>query len=200
MTRNDTGVRPQVSDRSPGSVTVATARPGLGYRVPAVGGIDEVYALVGADLFGFVAGMVRNPAIAEDLVQEAFTRLLREERRGRYPDNPRAWLYTVATNLVRGRARRQGFVERFLRVSGRSPIPETDEAAEDVVMRREQATELADALASLGAESRAALLLAAEGFPGKEIATMLGRSEGATRNLMWRARLALRELLEEPTP
>jgi DNA-directed RNA polymerase specialized sigma24 family protein len=49
------------------------------------------------------------------------------------------------------------------------------------------------ALAALPTEARMALLLATDGHSGTEVATLMGRSEGATRTLLWRARRELRE-------
>ena len=68
--------------------------------VTQVGGrvLTEVVAAYDAnerDLFTFALGVTRDGAAAEDIVQEAFLRLVRESRSGRFPDNARAWLYRV---------------------------------------------------------------------------------------------------------
>ena len=55
---------------------------------------------------------------------------------------------------------------------------------------------MTDALAELPVDDRTALMLAAHGFSGREIAAALGRSELATRSLICRARIRLRERLE----
>jgi DNA-directed RNA polymerase specialized sigma24 family protein len=52
-----------------------------------------------------------------------------------------------------------------------------------------------DALAGLTPDARTALMLAAHGFTGHEIAEAIGRSDLATRSLLCRARLRLREQL-----
>ena len=172
--------------------------PAVIARVGAASASDvaSTYAECGRDLYAYCIGVARDAGIAEEIVQEAFARLVREQRSGRYPDNPRAWLYTVATNLLRLRARRLSIADRWRRGEGRAN-EEVDVAAEDVVIRRERTSELSAALAGLPRDVRAALLLAADGFSGLEIASFLGKSEGATRNLMWRARLALRDQLSE---
>src|SRR5262249_28528500 len=51
------------------------------------------------ELFTFLARTTRDDDEAEDLVQETFLRLAREARAGRVPDQVRAWLYRVASNL-----------------------------------------------------------------------------------------------------
>ena len=54
---------------------------------------------------------------------------------------------------------------------------------------------LAAALGTLPEAARTALLLAASGYPGAEIAAAIGRSDTATRTMMSRARLRLRDSL-----
>jgi DNA-directed RNA polymerase specialized sigma24 family protein len=63
-------------------------------------------------------------------------------------------------------------------------------------LRAEQESELHAALAELPPDGRAALLLAAQGFDGREIAASIGRTEGATRTLLCRSRVRLRLVLE----
>ena len=58
---------------------------------------------------------------------------------------------------------------------------------------REATDELVAALRELTPGSRRAILLAAEGLRGKEIATIIGRSEAATRALLFRARVQSRQ-------
>ena len=61
----------------------------------------------------------------------------------------------------------------------------------------ERHADLTAALERLPKDHRAALLLAAQGFTGREIATILHKSEGATRNILWRARLLLKDFLQD---
>jgi len=155
--------------------------------------LASLYDAYSRDVFGYVASLTRDRDAAEDIVQEAFARLARERSAGRRIDEPRAWLYRVCTNLSFSRARRRSIADRWNVIVGRSS--DVQEAAEDTVLRREQTAELHRALATLPADHRAALLLAAEGFSGQEIAAIVGRSEGATRNMLWRSRVALKDVL-----
>jgi RNA polymerase sigma-70 factor (ECF subfamily) len=139
-------------------------------------------------LSSFAYGMARDREAAEDLVQESFLRLVRELQAGRTPDNVKAWLFRVCSNLAVSRGRRITVAQRFLRVA-RSH----DEPAADVeILRREANETLLAGLATLPADARAALLMAAQGFSGREIAESIGRSETATRTMMFRAREKLR--------
>ncbi len=146
------------------------------------------------DLLGYATAIARDPAAAEDLVQESFLRLLREHRRGTPPADPRAWVFRVCTNLVRSRFRRLVVADRHRSALVSSEVGESPEAT---VVRSEGDRELRAALARLPLDVRAALMLSAEGFTGREIARTIGKSEGATRNILWRGRLELRRILSE---
>jgi RNA polymerase sigma-70 factor (ECF subfamily) len=155
--------------------------------------LSELYLRYRGEILAFLVPMTRDPEVAEDLLQDTFIRLIREARAGRGPDNVRAWLYRVAANLAISRGRR---LAAWLRVlprlldRGEPPRPEAE------FLDRERDTELHAALARLQPAGRAALLLAAQGFDGHEIATLIGRSESATRTLLYRSRIELRRLAE----
>jgi DNA-directed RNA polymerase specialized sigma24 family protein len=63
------------------------------------------------------------------------------------------------------------------------------------VLDDERRADLESMLAALQPDARTALLMAAQGFDGSAIAIAIGRTELATRSLMWRARIQLRQLL-----
>lgn len=148
------------------------------------------------ELFAFLVRTTRDAEAAEDLLQEAFLRLTRELRAGRAPDNTRAWLYRVSANLATSRGRRLSAAFRgFARLKPpAAPRPE-ENAPESGYLHREGRAELLAAIAGLGPDARAALLLASEGFSGAEIAAMIGRTEPATRTLLCRTRLKVRDRL-----
>ncbi len=150
-------------------------------------GLGEQHALDTADavatayddhqpeLYAFLLRTTRSPEAAEDLLQETFLRFGREVAAGRTPDNARAWLYRVATNLAVSRGRHLQVLDRFQR---RPTTVTHADSAEVEVLRRERTA-----------------ALAAQGFTGAEVAALLGRSESATRTMLCRARLRLRERL-----
>lgn len=171
-------------------------------HAPAIGRIDErqagrdvILALYDAhqsELFSFLRSATRDSGTAEDLLQEAFLRLIREMRRGQAPHSPRAWLYRVCANLVTSQGRRRRSAQRWeLRIAP----PEPSVSAEQDFLLREGDQELSLALVELPADARAGLLLSAHGFRGEEIAQLLGRSQLATRSLLFRARAKLRDRL-----
>ena len=130
-----------------------------------------------------------DPELAADVTQEAFLRLVLEVRAGRCPDNVGGWLYRTSANLIVSRARRAAVARRLAPSLVRTDGPAQPDA---VAIERETQRELQVALATLPSADRIALLMAADGASGEEIAGHLGRSHGATRTLMSRARGRLR--------
>jgi RNA polymerase sigma-70 factor (ECF subfamily) len=150
-----------------------------------------------AEVFAFLVRTTRDPEAAEDLLQEAFLRLTTEIRAGRAPDNTRAWLYRVAANLATSRGRRISAAFRGLvKIRTTSAPPTTVFTPEVNYLQREGRLGLLAALADLGPDARTALLLSAEGFTGAEIAAAIGRSDAATRTLLCRTRVLVRQRLE----
>ena len=198
-----------VHDRDTERSTLAPALAAAPSTIAVVAGVgrsDDVAAFVLAtydahhrELANFVRGIERDRDTADDIVSESFVRFIEAARRGRTPDQPRAWLYRVAANLAIDRGRRRTVVTRVL---GRLVDHGTEPPPDDEVLRGETRREVRAALSRLPVDARTALLLAAHGFSGRDVAEALGRSELATRSLICRARLRLREQLggsEVPT-
>ncbi len=156
--------------------------------------VTRAYAEWHEDLFGFLTSATRDHDLAEDILQETFLQLIRETRAGRTPDHIRPWLYRVASNLVVSKARRRAVAGRWL---AHLVQRETAEAADSDILRQERHDDLERLLSHLNSDARLGLLLAAHGFSGAEVAATIGRSDGATRTLLCRARLQLRQLIGE---
>jgi DNA-directed RNA polymerase specialized sigma24 family protein len=92
------------------------------------------------------------------------------------------------------RGRRLRTAQRFLSRLIDRRVQESPEAS---VAGAEIRSDLLDALAALPADGRIALVMAAHGSTGQEIAAALGKSETATRTALYRARIRLREQLSE---
>ena len=154
--------------------------------------IADMYAQHVAALTRFARSFVREDAAAEDLAQEAFLRLAREVREGRTPDNAAAWLFRVTANLATSRARRAAVAARFADALDR---PDMEPDPEETTIDSERYEALRDALDDLNPQDRTAVLMAAHGYRGPEIAARLGRTQLATRTLLCRARGRLRARL-----
>jgi RNA polymerase sigma-70 factor, ECF subfamily len=145
---------------------------------------------VNADrIYGRLLVATRDPALAEDLVQEAFARLVVESQAGRMPDNVGGWLHRVAMNLLASRARHLKVADRYERQFRPDQL---DDSPEDVLERRELARELKSVLDAMAPTDRTAILMAAQGCSALQIGERLGRTEPAARTLLCRARSRLR--------
>ena len=155
--------------------------------------VTQAYAEWHEDLFGFLVSATRDRELAEDLLQETFLRLVREVQAGRPPVSIHPWLYRVASNLVVSKARRRTVAGRWLPLLVQR---DSGEAADVEILRREGRGDLERLLVHLAPDARVGLLLAAHGFSGAEVAATIGRTDGATRTLLCRARLQLGQMIE----
>jgi len=165
----------------------------LGVGAAIVDAVSAAYDAHERELYAFALRATREGAAAEDLVQESFLRLVREVRDGRPPENVRAWLFRVCANLMVSRGRRRAIATRYLPFLVSREVGETPEARH---LRHELGDALAAAMAGLSLDERSGLLLSAAGFHGQEIADLIGRSHGATRVMLTRARVKVQERLE----
>lgn len=131
-------------------------------------------------LYRFLARMSGNSDDAADLSQEVFARLWREIEQGRTPDNTRAWLFRVGSNLVINRAKTRARLKKHSAQMHDEPVTDV----ETTVIRREI---VGRALTALPEPMRQCLLLYHEGLTGREIASVLGVRESYVGTLVLRA-------------
>jgi RNA polymerase sigma-70 factor, ECF subfamily len=129
---------------------------------------------------------------AEEVAQETFLRALRQERLA----NERAWLFTVATNLVRDGARQESRRRRHLELLRASESGRVVESPATAMERAEERAQARRALEQLGERDREALLMREEGLNYEEIAEALGLSVGSVGTTLARARRRLVEWFE----
>lgn len=146
-----------------------------------------------AGLVRHLTTVTRDVDVAEDLAQEAFLRLAGEVDRGRQPDDPGAWLHRVGSNLAMSRGRHLQVVDRR---AGDLARPSEPPGPEQILVEGELTAAVSEVLGEMTGAERHALVLAAYGYRGIEIASAIGRSAGATRTLLCRARAKIRERLQ----
>ncbi len=146
-----------------------------------------------ASLYRYLVRLTGDADLADDAAQEAFARLVAKPPRD---ENPRAWLFTVATNLVRGWSNRRKRQSRLIeggsgKVPTADPLPDPAEAAE----ARERREAVREALAALSDKERTILLMREEGFAHREIADAVGTTTGSIGTMIARALDKLAERL-----
>lgn len=157
--------------------------------------VRSAWSMYERELFSYALRATRDREASADLVQDAFLRLVGEIRAGRRPEQVRPWLYRVLTNRIVSRGRHGSVVDRWFR--SLRPTERTEPSPETAAIAGETRSRLEQAIGRLPHDSRVALLLAANGFTGPEIAAHLGRTPVATRTLLCRARMQVRSFLED---
>ncbi|GAB3395281.1 sigma-70 family RNA polymerase sigma factor [Humibacter soli] len=144
-------------------------------------------------LWRYVVHLTGDPAQADDIVQETLLRAWRKPSvLDQSESSARAWLFTVARNLVIDGARSA----RHQHEITTDTVP--DAATNDDTDARLDAWLVADALATLSLEHRAVVVHAYYGGRStKEIAGMLGIPEGTVKSRMHYGLRALRLALQE---
>jgi RNA polymerase sigma-70 factor (ECF subfamily) len=146
-------------------------------------------------LFRYLDRLSGDAALAADLTQETFVRLY---GRAAPPDDPAAWLITVAMNLLRNA---KSTAARRIRLLGAArgeatladPPPEPGAAVDSADLSRR----VRAALAQLPERDRHLLLLRAEGYRYRELAAVLELNAASVGVLLARAKRAFRAAYEE---
>jgi RNA polymerase sigma-70 factor, ECF subfamily len=146
-----------------------------------------------ASLFRYLVRLTGDADSAHDAAQEAFTRLVSSPPRD---DNPRAWLFTVATNVVRAGSNTQRRRAALLHAgTARAPHSDPLPSPEDAVVAEAERTRVRAALAELPERERVMLLMREEGFSHREIAEAVGTTTGSVGTMLSRALARLAVLL-----
>src|SRR5919201_959010 len=131
---------------------------------------------------------------AEEVAQETFVRALRQKEL----HNERAWLFAVATNLVRDEARKDVRRRRHLELLREEAKAESVVEPQLTDLERSQERALArKAIDSLTERDREALLMREEGLDYNEIAEALQLAVASVGTTLSRARRRLVEAYEE---
>jgi RNA polymerase sigma-70 factor (ECF subfamily) len=146
--------------------------------------IDALFRSLYPSLHRYALRMTGDTDAADDIAQEAFTRLL---GRSLPEDEARLWLFTVATNLFRDSARTVKRRERLLKVVPPSLHGSALPAPDEPVEREQEVERVRAALARLAPRDRQMLLMREEGFRYEEIAGAIAVAPGSVGTLLARA-------------
>ena len=160
-------------------------------------------------LYGAALRMTRNPADAEDLVQETYLKAYRAFHTFQEGTNLKAWLYRILTNTYintyRAKKRRPDETDLdevedlylYRRLGGLEGAT-AGRSAEEELLDHLTSDEVKEALEALPEQFRMAVLLAdVEGFAYKEIAEILDIPIGTVMSRLHRGRKAMQKQLYE---
>ncbi len=159
-------------------------------------GDTEAFGLVverySEPLYNLALRIVRDPALAEDVVQETFVRAYEHLDGFRGASSLSTWLYRIACNRALGECRRRRGMrldERTKSLAGEADAPRYDD---ETVMRMRRALE------RLAPEERALVtLFYEEERPVAEIARIVGQTENNVKVKLHRIRRRIRQHMEE---
>jgi RNA polymerase sigma-70 factor (ECF subfamily) len=156
------------------------------------------YERTARPLWGYLSRMTGDVHLADDLLQEAYYRFLRVKINWESETHRRAYLFRIATNLVRdGQRRSRHTTSVEYSEAGGAQLASTEDVAERAVKR----TDVRRAMLQLRPRDRALLWLAyAQGHPHTEIAHTLGLKTASIKLLLFRARRRLASLLRGASP
>jgi RNA polymerase sigma-70 factor, ECF subfamily len=155
--------------------------------------LEELYLLYFDRIYSYLHMSVGNRHDAEDLTTQTFMKMLESIKRFRWQSAPfSAWLFRIAHNLAMDhfRASRRWQPEEDVP----EPVGDTEPSAEAAAFQSIGRQSMLDLIENLSQEQKQVLTLKfVFNLPNAEVATILGKTEGAIKSLQHRALVSLQK-------
>src|SRR5438128_2818116 len=159
--------------------------------------LEELYLIHFDRIYSYLHVSVGNRHDAEDLTTQTFMRMLESIKRFRWRSAPfSAWLFRIAHNLAMDhfRASRRWQPEEEIP----EPRDEIEPSAEVAAMQSIGRQSMLELIEGLSTEQQQVLTLKfVFNLPNAEVATILGKTDGAIKSLQHRALVSLQKQLRE---
>jgi len=161
-----------------------------------VDAFGQLYDMYVDRVYRYIYYRVGNVADAEDLTQQVFLKAWQAIGRYKKTKSPfLAWLMTISHNMVVDFYRTK---KDNTNLENNITSGDSESSPEKVAEAQFEQKRLRQAILQLrGDNQQVVLLRLIEGFQFKEIASLLGKSEGAIRVILHRALVKLRQILEK---
>lgn len=149
-------------------------------------------------IFKIAYSVLRNRQDAEDVAQEVFVRVLKQQKRLREISDVKSWIARIAWRLAVERKPGKGQISLDEAASAVFALKVAGKDAEEIATSNEMSALLARMIASLPREFREAITLSViQEMSSAEVAKILQIPEPTVRTRTFRARQLLREKLEK---
>ena len=155
--------------------------------------IEKIYELYFMQVYSFVMTLVKNPDIAEEITQNTFFKAMQSSFKHREEASELTWLCTIAKNL---------YIDEYRKRKKSSPFSSSDDIADDSsfeekLENKESSYQIHCILHALEEPYKEVFHLRLFGeLPFKTIGAIFGRSESWARITYHRAKIKIRERLD----
>ncbi|MFZ5815753.1 MAG: RNA polymerase sigma factor [Bacillota bacterium] len=161
---------------------------------------EDLFMLYRDDVFRFAFLVVRDAALAQDVVQETFLKVFRSIAKFQFRSSFKSWLYRVAVNEAITILRRRKIKEELDPAPGltrdQGAVPARDWQPEEAALDSEERRLLHRAIGQLDPMHRSVVVLKYfHEFSDTEIAAVIGCPPGTVKSRLHRARELLRHFM-----
>ncbi|MWC30298.1 RNA polymerase sigma factor [Paenibacillus sp. MMS18-CY102] len=159
--------------------------------------LDDLMKAYGRDVWNYALFLTRNRELADDIAQDVFVKVYERLYSYRGESSIKTWLLAITRNTARD-AMRSSWLRRVMLLPGKLISSDEHPSAEREALQRELVHDIWSIVLHLPAKLREVLLLHAHhGLGMKEMAALLGLSEGTVKSRLFRARAQASRMLDK---
>lgn len=147
-------------------------------------------------VFSYILMLVKDPHTAEDLSQETFMKVIRNEQKFKGDSHVKTWIFRIAYTTTISYLRMKHPVLYYFDLHGYTP--KNERSSEEIVLLNSQQKQFYEALHQLKPSYQQVILLRKiQGFSTKEASAILNWSDGKVKMSLSRALAAFKKELEK---